>query len=122
MTEAEVWELILISQGNTSAVFGIYLSIVSGYLVIAYLAGAKLSGSQVLTINALFLTGGSIGILGTYAFLSRAAFLLQFTSEKYTSPASTLIPVLPPLWSVILSLVLIASLKFMWDVRHPKIK
>ncbi len=120
MAEAEIWELILISQGNSSATLGIYLSMVSGYLIIAYLVGAKLSRSQVLTINVLFLTSGLLTTISTYAFLARAAFLLQFTSKEYTSPASIFIPVADVAAGLVLFLGLLACLKFMWDIRHPK--
>ena len=120
MTDSELWELILISQGNTSSTLAIYLSLVFGYLAIAYLIGVKLNRSQVATFNGLFLLGGVIGIMPTYAYLSRAAFLLQFVSEDYKSPASVFIPMAPPGVALILCLGLVACLKFMWDIRHPR--
>ena len=120
MTEGELWELILISQGNTSSTIAIYLSIVSGYLAISYLVGANLSRSQTVTINGLFLVGGMVSIMPTVAYLNRAAFLLQFVNEEYKSPASALIPMGPPVVGIFLVFGLFACLKFMWDIRNPK--
>ena len=120
MTDAEIWELILLSQGNSSATLGIYLSLVSGYLIVAYLVGKDLSRSQVTMISGLFSMGCIMAIVPTYAYLSRATFLLQFADETYKSPATLFLPLGAPVMSALLLLGLLASLKFMWDVRHPK--
>jgi hypothetical protein len=37
MTDAELWELILISQGNVNSLLAVYISVLSGYLIVAYL-------------------------------------------------------------------------------------
>ena len=120
MTDAEIWELILLSQGNSSATLGIYLSLLSGYLIVAYLAGKDLSRSQVTIISVLFSMGCLMVIVPTYAYLSRATFLIQFTDETYRSPATQFLPFGAPVVSALLLLGVLSCLKFMWDVRHPK--
>jgi hypothetical protein len=120
MSEAELWELILISQGNMGAKLAVYISVVSGYLIVAYLIGQKLNTVQCATVTILFAVTGLMLTTASYAFLSRGAFLMQFTDTTYRSPASAVIPFAPAILSLILILGLGASLKFMWDIRHPK--
>ena len=44
MSEGEIWELILLSQANAATYIAMLLTLISGYLLTAYLVGAKLSG------------------------------------------------------------------------------
>ena len=120
MSDAELWELILISQGNMGSILGIFLSLISAYLIVAYLVGSTLTRVQSLTVNVLFLVAGITCTIASTAFLSRAAFLLQFTDPKYRSPGTGFIPIAPYIALVLFILGIVASLKFMWDVRHPK--
>ena len=120
MSEAEIWELILLSQANAATYIAMLLTLVSGYLVIAYLVGAKLSGQQMLLVNELFLLSSFWIAFPTFAAYERASFLLSLTSEAYRSPRSAGIHLAPGASVVIFSGAILASLKFMWDVRHPK--
>lgn len=120
MNDAELWELILISQGNMSSAMAVYLPVLSGYLIVAYLIGQKLSTFQYIAVTGLFTVSALILTFGCCAFLIRAAFLLEFTDEKYRSPASAFIPFAPQTIAALLLLGIVACLKFMWDVRHPR--
>ena len=120
MSEAELWELILISQGNMGSMLAVFLSLVSAYLIVAYLVGNSLTRVQYITVTLLFSVAGLISAIASHAFLSRAAFLLQFTDPTYRSPASAFIPYTPHITSTLLILGILAALKFMWDVRHSK--
>ena len=120
MSEAEIWELILLSQANAATYIAMLLTLISGYLVIAYLIGAKLSGQQILLVNGLFLLSAFWMAFPTFAAYERASFLLSLTSEAYRSPRSAGIHLAPGASVVIFSGAILASLKFMWDVRHPK--
>ena len=120
MTEAELWELILMSQSNMATFMALYFSVVSAYLIVSYLVGDKLTTLQSTLISGLFGIFGILCTLGSVAFLGRAAFLLQFTDETYRSPLSDVIPYTPFITAAILLIGVVACLKFMWDVRHPK--
>ena len=120
MTEAELWELILMSQGNMGTMLALYFSVLSGYLVVSYLIGNKLTTLQSTLISGLFVIFGILCVIGTVAYLGRAAFLLQFTDETYRSPLSDLIPYTPLITAAILLIGVVACLKFMLDLRHPK--
>jgi len=120
MSEAEIWELILLSQANAATFIAMLLTLISGYLIIAYLVGDKLSGQQILLVNGLFLLA-SFGIgFPAFAAYERAAFLLSLTSETFQSPRSAGMYIAPGGSVVIFVGAILASLKFMWDVRHPK--
>ena len=120
MTDAEVWELILMSQNNAATMLALYLSAVSGYLIVAYLIGNGLTTVQNTLISGLFVIFGLLSTTSCIAALTRAGFLLQFTDETYRSPYSHLIPVVPQFVGAILLIGMGGCLKFMWDVRHPK--
>jgi hypothetical protein len=120
MSDAELWELILISQSNMGSILGIFLSLISAYLIVPYLVGSTLTSAQIVTVNVLFSVAGLTCALAGYAYLNRAAFLLEFTDPIYRSPASEGILLAPYIALVLTILGIVASLKFMWDVRHPK--
>jgi len=120
MSEAEIWELILLSQANAATYIAMLLTLISGYLVIAYLVGTKLSGQQILLVNGLFLLSAFSMAFPTFAAYERASFLLSLTSEAYRSPRSAGMHLAPGASVVVLSGAILASLKFMRDVRHPK--
>lgn len=54
MTEFELRELGQIVFGNALAAQSLYISALFAYLVVAYLAGARLSKSQVATVTGIF--------------------------------------------------------------------
>ncbi|MGD2008158.1 MAG: hypothetical protein PVJ95_07790 [Cellvibrionales bacterium] len=120
MSEAEIWELILLSQANAATYIAMLLTLISGYLIIAYLVGAKLPGHQILLVNGLFLLASFWIAFPAFAAYERAAFLLSLTSETFRSPRSAGMYIAPGASVVVFSGAILASLKFMWDVRHPK--
>jgi len=120
MTDAELWELILISQGNSATAIALYISLVSGYLIVGYLAGKKLSTTQCVVITSLF-SALAIGIIfQIVSYLDRAAFFVQFVSNKYISPTTGAMQFVPEISAIGFTLGVGACLKFMWDVRNPK--
>jgi hypothetical protein len=120
MSEAELWELILLSQSNAATYIAIFLTVASGYLVMAFVAGARLLRSQIVIVNTIFIVGMMISIGPTYAAFSRAAFLVDFASPEYTSTASAGIKLGPAAIGVFGLMVAAACLTFMWQIRHPK--
>ena len=121
MSEAEIWELILLSQANAATYIAMLLTLISGYLIIAYLVGAKLPGQQILIVNGLFLMASFWIAFPAFAAYERAAFLLSLTSETFRSPLSAGMYIAPGASVVVFVGAILASLKFMWDVRHPKL-
>ena len=54
MTEYEYADLIATYSSNAGAFFAVYLTVVSGYLITAFVAGPKLSSLQVTILNIGF--------------------------------------------------------------------
>ncbi len=52
MTEYEMYDLMMSVRGVYGQDFGLMLSLLSGYLLVSYLAGKKLTGLQVSVISA----------------------------------------------------------------------
>jgi len=79
MTLAELVEngFIAIDTGLLS--ISVYLTIVSGYLIVAYMAGNKLSRFQVYSISFLFVSFSLIMTLSTFAALRNGMQLLALT-------------------------------------------
>lgn len=68
MSMYETLDLVynLISYAVTTMAF--YFSVISAYLVVAYLAGDELSKLQVIIVNTLFLAFSFSLVYGTYNF------------------------------------------------------
>jgi hypothetical protein len=118
MTEPEVIEMVNLYASNSMSCFSLWVSFTFAYLTVAYLVGSKLSKVQLYIISTLYvLAGGAFG----------------FAAVTYTESFGTLNSVYPEFsptdlwrfpWTLVSSLMLVggmlASLYFMWDVRHPK--
>jgi len=115
-------EVSFVAWGNAVALTALFVTITSRYLVVAFVAGKKLLRSQVGIITTLYLLLSIFVLWATLNTVSRAADfeniahglasgeLAQFTSKDDAGLAIVMI----------FAVCLVASLKFMWDVRHPK--
>jgi hypothetical protein len=92
-----------------------------GYLVVAYFVGGKLTRIQSFIFSALYLAG----MLGNLFSASSSAivaigFQAKFIEVSGASGAASLSPMFVLLGVVMNLGMLLASLYFMWSVRHPK--
>ena len=120
MTEAELVEAWGLFLGNSQAGLGLYLSILSGYLIIAYLIGNKLTRAQVTIVSALFVFSTTSVSLWFWAWWGRA---LEFAMEaKQLNPSRQVAnsPAAHYIFTSMLLLGIAAALYFMWTIRHPK--
>jgi len=93
-----------------------YFSILSAFLIVAYMSGDKLGRLQAGVVSGLFLIA-SLGMTwGTGAYLYIAQDYLFQSGQKL--PITSIQPheVLVPLQL----LGIPAALYFLWDIRHPK--
>jgi hypothetical protein len=121
MTEIE---LIQAAQGAAEqAMLGAQwqLTMITGYLLIAYFIGTKLSTLQIAFVNLVFL------LMHTNAVVSVVMGILR--ESYYTQQVLKISPETPNLGSfgdaavacVVGSLIVTAGcLSYMWSVRHPK--
>ena len=121
MNDRDMGLLELVAEFNVAGMTAmtLYLTAVSGYLLVAYMIGSKLTRLQCTIITCLFLWFSVFVTIGTAGYLGRATQLRGFYSEFTPSGLSMDSWVV---WSSSgLELIgILAALKFMWDVRHPK--
>ena len=120
MTEFELAQLAGSGMSNFLTSFTVFVSIVTAYVIAAFVAGKKLSKIQIAVVNACFLiASGAMGLLSVLifqVFLRRVQALNEIT-EAVTGAGI----VIDFTWAVAtLYIVLVCgSLAFMWNVRHP---
>ena len=100
----------------------IYLSMVFAYTTVAYVAGRELSKLQAFIATFVYILS-SVYVVGTISLMStgqveyqRRAEELSTNTTEFADQLSTII------WAeaLVLSLLMIASLIFMWNVRRRK--
>jgi hypothetical protein len=120
MNEAELVEAWGLFLGNSQTALGLYLSVLTGYLIIAYLVGNKLTRVQVLIVTVLYVSASAIITLWFFAWWSRA---LEFAMEaKQLNPDRQVANSIGATWAITSMLVMatVASLYFMWSMRHSR--
>ena len=120
MTEYELLDVTFSAVNSATNSWGMIFSVICGYLVVAWLIGEKLTRAQVTLVNLLFLCSAPMliwGWLGRYLIaLDFQNRLLELNPQAVERVSIYVITGMP----IILSILVLGSLKFMWDVRHPK--
>lgn len=122
MTEYELLDLMFSAVNGATSVLAIIFTVISGYLIVAWLIGEKLTRAQVTVVNLLFLCTAPMMV---WAWLGRFLAALEFQNrllELNPQTAERVSMYLIIGFPIILSFLILGSLKFMWDVRHPKTK
>ena len=120
MTEADLVEAIAAFNSSAQGWIGLYISILSAYLITAYMAGLNLTRGQVIIVSAGFIAFAFLSIFGAVANSSR---ILEFTHElralnpdrNFAMQKAVIV-----IMQVLLTAGVFVALKFMWDIRHPK--
>lgn len=123
MTEYEMTDIIMSRFGHMTEQASLYFALVSGYLITAYVVGARLTRLQVTVINTLYCLW-TIGILGGYInTVSDTIELEQAIRGVGTTPTAGKMSdstFAAYSFAIVQAIGIIASLVFMWSVRHPK--
>lgn len=100
------------------------ITIISGYLVIAYVAGVNMTRSQIVIVNFLYLFMSISTLWSLLVISDRAADFEDIAYAMSSGPVANLKSRGDTAGVVLLAftLAIVASLKFMWDVRHPKVE
>ena len=125
MSAAEWLEAYTNASSNGLTALAILLTMVSGYIVIAYLVGEKLTTLQVFLINIVYISSGTSVLLSNYGSVldsatarSEAARLLKEMGGVMSIEGT------PEFLALLVagtnSLYLVISLVFMWQVRHSR--
>lgn len=90
------------------------------YLVAAYMAGSKLTPSQAAVVNLVYILWSSLCGLAAYGNYSR---MLELAAEVQSLNPERAFSVAPwSMWAMTANgvVVILASLKFMWDIRRRR--
>ncbi len=120
MTEAELIESGAIYQGLMMGWVSLYFTALTAYVVSAYVAGSKLSTGQAAFISVGFLVLAGLSTIGAYG---TGMHVVVFADEvKALNPSRKFAASFPVIYITIAILAggILGSLKFMWDVRHPR--
>jgi hypothetical protein len=120
MTEFELISLIYTANEAGNMALALYLTTVSGYLIVAYSVGAKLTRGQVALTNALF-----VFFSFAFTFSATTSFLAMTDYERALSGSSEYLPQgyyivdlgYTGIVIVCLSAGIIGSLLFMRNIR-----
>ena len=123
MTEYEILDLVGGESAQSATQFTLYLSVLFAYLVTAYFVGDKLTRLQALLLSGLYVFvnlaqawGMTLTMIRVGELMKRKAELSPLTEwEKgYVGYGN--------IWAIAMVIGVLASLYFMWNVRHPKAK
>lgn len=120
MTEYELEDLLTSTTLAAVEVFGIYLTVLASYLVAAYLAGSKLNTTQAITVSVLFVFGAFLSAYTNFSYMARVIPIADSLELIHPDRLYGAQPYAQRALFVLQVLGILACLKFMWDVRHPK--
>lgn len=95
----------------------IYLTVLSGYMVVAYSVGAELTKSQLIFINSIFLVFSIMLSFASYTYFS-SAYQLGSAYRPETSPRSEGIMLL--FFLIAQFAAIMGALKFMFEIRKKR--
>jgi len=120
MTEPEVIEMVNLYASNSMGSFSLWVSFTFAYLTVAYLVGSKLSMIQLYIISSLYVLAG-----GAFAF-AVVTYTESFSALNSAYPEFSPTDLWRFPWTLASSLILaggmVASLFFMWDIRHKEVE
>lgn len=120
MTEYELIEAIIGYNESVPGWLGLYMTTLTGYLIVAYVVGKQLTRSQMIIISTCF---AIFAVLCTYSAVANSTRILEFTNElRKLNPTRQFAMRDSVLYAVtfVLYAGIAVALKFMWDIRHRK--
>jgi hypothetical protein len=122
MNELDAYNALILANDQAQNIGEMLLTILTGYLLITFFVGEKLTTFQVCFVNVVFL----LSYISTWQTLIEYIATVEYFRETLMSlesdlPIAGTTPNATPAFSIIVaSLLTIGALYFMWDVRHPK--
>ena len=116
------YEYLDISQSNLSnsiAIVSLSIAVLSGYVVVAYMVGAKLTRTQVMLLNFNYTLWSLYLLASGGAALANGLARIRKATEMLGETVS-LVPYSIYFYYCIGLTLVLTSLWFMWSVRRPK--
>ena len=126
MTEAELWELLVLFSGTGSNFGAQLLTVVSAYLAVAFFLGARLTRVQVLIVSVLFVGAATTTVTGIYGAILRAvefaSQLQEIHPDRRFVLTGRMAQIVPAVSAAVNFSTVPASLFFMYQIRkNPKL-
>lgn len=122
MTEYELIDSLNSTMSLWLSSFMAYVSFLSAYLIVAYLVGKELTRPQAMIISTLFCFSAGLTLFAIWGVGGRIGFTVQALNAANPNYPITIGPGYREALFICCALGVLASLKFMWDVRHTKKK
>ena len=120
MTEYELIDSLNSTMTLWVSSFMAYVTFLSAYLVVAYLVGKELTRQQCIIISTLFCFSAGLAMFAIWGVGTRVVYTAQALNlANPTYPIAIGTGYREALF-ICCALGVLASLKFMRDVRHPK--
>ena len=114
MSVADFTEALMAIIGTSMTATTLYLSIVSGFLVVGYTVGAQLSRFQLAVVSTLFVLFAFFFAVSTFSLVTRAnEFILNYGTGDFQTNAAT-----PYIIFSIECLGIVAAVAFMMHSRR----
>lgn len=123
MTEYEYMDLAFTLVERSENAGLAFLTVVSGYLIVAYLIGEKLTKGQVILVSALFFCYAFAQVLAQISQINAIVNIYQIMNESFPDSSTyrpSSLAKMGYIWPLLEFLAILASLNFMWSVRHSK--
>lgn len=120
MKEAELLVAGLSAYANSLAAFAVYVTMLSGYLVVAYMAANQMTRPQTIIVNILYSLLSAVIAAAFYNFAQAGYENTQLAIAMSTQRVVGPMPMVAETALVVIMFCYLASLKFMWDARHQQ--
>ena len=121
MNEFEISELVFLANDAGNTALALYMTTVSGYLLISYVVGAKLTRYQITLVSALFVFFATAFTYSATASFKAMVFY-QEELKQLKGGLGVLSTTAEDVYANGIAVALIAgvfgSLAFMWNVRR----
>ena len=121
MTAYEMADLLTGLVDGTIASFQLYISLIIAFLVATYLTANRMTGTQIVIVSTLFSIAALLTAWATYSYMTRAVPLADQMEVLNPDTRYGAQPWARDMLGILMILGILASLKFMWDVRHHKL-
>jgi len=118
--ELQVQEVLTATSLASVEVFAYYTTVLGSYLIVAYLAGKQLTTTQAFIISVLFVFSSLMGVWSAFAYMARAVELADALELLHPDKTYGAQPFAQKGMAVVMTLGVVACLRFMWEIRHPK--
>ena len=122
MTEYELADNAMSYLGTALTAFGMYITVLSGYVIAAFVAGTRLNRAQVWIVNVLFFFTAIAFTMVTVTCYVRTNEYANRLLELDPNRASYFSEFAAVMVGVIQILGITAGLYFMWSTRQIKEK